>query len=137
MTVDTLKNRKPLIPPKNTNKVLLHSCCAPCSGEVMEAMTASGVDYAIFFYNPNIHPREEYEVRKEENIRYAREHNIEMVDADYNVDNWVERVEGLEYEPEGCRRGTACIDMRVERTAVYACDHGARTCGRALGDVSR
>lgn len=42
--------------PDARKKVLLHSCCAPCSGEVMEAMTASGIDYTIYFYNPNIHP---------------------------------------------------------------------------------
>ncbi len=48
--------RPVLTPPGGEKKVLLHSCCAPCSGEVMEAMLASGVDYTIFFYNPNIHP---------------------------------------------------------------------------------
>ncbi len=49
-------DRKPLPLPDGHCKVLLHSCCAPCSGEVMEAMQASGIDYTIFFYNPNIHP---------------------------------------------------------------------------------
>jgi len=63
--------RQPLPLPNGHNKVLLHSCCAPCSGEVMEAMLASGIDYTIFFYNPNIHPLKEYELRKEENIRFA------------------------------------------------------------------
>ena len=47
-------DRPVLAPPGDHKKVLLHSCCAPCSGEVMEAMTASGIDYTIFFYNPNI-----------------------------------------------------------------------------------
>ena len=65
-------NPRPILePPSGEKKVLLHSCCAPCSGEVMEAMTASGIDYTIYFYNPNIHPREEYELRKSENIRFA------------------------------------------------------------------
>ncbi|MCR6651331.1 MAG: epoxyqueuosine reductase QueH [Cellvibrionaceae bacterium] len=63
--------RNPLPLPEGHKKVLLHSCCAPCSGEVMEAMLASGIDYTIFFYNPNIHPRKEYELRKNENIRFA------------------------------------------------------------------
>ena len=44
--------------PQGTEKVLLHSCCAPCSGEVMEAMQASGLALTVYFYNPNIHPRE-------------------------------------------------------------------------------
>ena len=64
-------DRPVLIPPDGHKKVLLHSCCAPCSGEVMEAMAKAGVQYTIYFYNPNIHPREEYELRKQENIRFA------------------------------------------------------------------
>src|SRR5690606_15612877 len=51
--------REKLEPPVAGSRVLLHSCCAPCSGEVMEAMLESGIDYSIFFYNPNIHPRAE------------------------------------------------------------------------------
>src|SRR5699024_7480026 len=78
------------------NKVLLHSCCAPCSGEVMEAITASGIDYTIFFYNPNIHPEKEYLLRKEENIRFAEQHNVPLVDADYDRDNWFERAKSME-----------------------------------------
>ncbi len=57
--------RNPLPLPDGHDKLLLHSCCAPCSGEVMEAMLASGIDFTIFFYNPNIHPQKEYELRKE------------------------------------------------------------------------
>ena len=52
-------------------KVLLHSCCVPCAGEVMEAMAASSLEVTIYFYNPNIHPKEEYMIRKEENKRFA------------------------------------------------------------------
>ena len=68
-------DRPVITPPEGRKKVLLHSCCAPCSGEVMEAMQASGIEYSIYFYNPNIHPREEYELRKAENIRFAEKHN--------------------------------------------------------------
>src|SRR5690606_11387103 len=87
---DTLQ-RKPLPLPNGQKKVLLHSCCAPCSGEVMEAMQASGIDFTIFFYNPNIHPLKEYELRKDENIRFAEQFGIPFVDADYDRDNWFER----------------------------------------------
>src|SRR5690554_1324863 len=76
----TLTERPILQLPDNRRKVLLHSCCAPCSGEVMEAMTASGIEYAIYFYNPNIHPDREYEIRKNENIRFAEQHGIEFID---------------------------------------------------------
>jgi len=61
--------RQTLSLPKGHDKLLLHSCCAPCSGEVMEALIHSGIDFSIFFYNPNIHPVKEYLIRKEENIR--------------------------------------------------------------------
>lgn len=66
--------RPELLPPGGEKRVMLHSCCAPCSGEVIEAMVASGLELEIFFYNPNIHPREEYELRKVENIRFAEDH---------------------------------------------------------------
>ena len=52
-------------------KVLLHSCCAPCSGAMIEEMVQGGHDVTVYFYNPNIHPKEEYEIRKDENKRYA------------------------------------------------------------------
>jgi predicted adenine nucleotide alpha hydrolase (AANH) superfamily ATPase len=80
-------HRKPLPLPNSHNRVLLHSCCAPCSGEVMEAIQTSGVDFTIFFYNPNIHPQKEYELRKNENIRFAEKFNVPFIDADYDRDN--------------------------------------------------
>src|SRR3546814_516388 len=125
----TQTQRPRLVLPENRKKVLLHSCCAPCSGEVMEAIQASGIDYAIYFYNPNIHPVREYEIRKDENIRFARRHGIEFIDADYDMDNWFDRIKGLENEPERGKRCTACFDMRFEPTALYAHEHG--TIGRA------
>lgn len=122
--------------PDQRKKVLMHSCCAPCSGEVMEALTASGIDYSIYFYNPNIHPDREYELRKEENIRFAEQHNIEFIDADYDRDNWFDRVRGLENEPERGIRCTVCFDMRFERTALYAHENGFDTITSSLG-ISR
>ncbi|CAH2804383.1 MAG: Epoxyqueuosine reductase (EC QueH [Candidatus Burkholderia crenata] len=92
--------RKPLALPNGHSKVLLHSCCAPCSGEVMEAMQASGIDFTIFFYNPNIYLLKEYELHKNENIRFAEKFGIPFVDADYDRDNWFERARGMEHEPE-------------------------------------
>ncbi len=108
--------REKLELPGNSKKLLLHSCCAPCSGEVMEAIIASGIEFSIFFYNPNIHPKKEYELRKEENIRFAEKHSIPFIDADYDVDNWFERAKGMEMEPErGIRstcRNTADVPIR-------------------------
>jgi predicted adenine nucleotide alpha hydrolase (AANH) superfamily ATPase len=122
--------------PDGSHKVLLHSCCAPCSGEVMEAMMASGLKLTIYFYNPNIHPREEYELRKEENIRFAEKMGLPFIDADYDSDNWFERVRGLEWEPERGKRCTQCFDMRFERTALYGHENGFALFTSCLG-ISR
>lgn len=131
-----MTERIPLELPNNTKKLLLHSCCAPCSGEVMEALVFSKIDFSIFFYNPNIHPLKEYELRKEENIRFAEKHNIPFIDADYDADNWFARAKGLENEPERGIRCTLCFDMRFERTALYAHEHGFDVISSSLG-ISR
>lgn len=89
--------RLPLPLPGRHDKVLLHSCCVPCSGEFM---VASGINFTIFFYNPNIHPLNEYELRKNENIRFAEKLGVPFVDADYDRDNWFARAKGMENEPE-------------------------------------
>jgi predicted adenine nucleotide alpha hydrolase (AANH) superfamily ATPase len=68
-------------------------------------MRASAIDLTVYFYNPNIHPREEYDLRKSENIRFAEKHSIPFVDADYDTENWFARAKGLEWEPE---RGARC-----------------------------
>lgn len=128
--------RPALKPPGDHNKVLLHSCCAPCSGEVMEAMRASGLEFTIFFYNPNIHPRAEYDLRKSENIRFADKYGIPFSDADYDTDNWFERIRGLENEPERGARCTRCFDLRFERTALYAHENDFPVITSCLG-ISR
>jgi predicted adenine nucleotide alpha hydrolase (AANH) superfamily ATPase len=87
----------------------------------------------VFFYNPNIHPRREYEIRKQENIRFAQKMEIPFVDADYDTDNWFKRIKGLEWEPERGERCTACFDMRFERTALYAFEHGFDVITSSLG----
>ena len=125
-----------LEPPGEQRRVLLHSCCAPCSGEVIEAMRASAIDLTVYFYNPNIHPREEYDLRKAENIRFAEKHSIPFVDADYDIENWFARAKGLEWEPERGARCTMCFDMRFERTALYAHENDFPVITSCLG-ISR
>ena len=129
-------NRPILNMPVIDNKLLLHSCCAPCAGEIMDAVAASGIDTTIFFYNPNIHPKEEYEIRKNENIRYANKLGFDFVDADYDKENWFERVQGLENEPERGKRCTVCFDMRFERSALYAFENNFKVFATTLG-ISR
>ncbi len=122
--------------PNGENKVLLHSCCAPCSGELMEKMLMSGIDLTIFFYNPNIHPKKEYEIRKNENIRFAEKMGINFIDADYDVQNWFARSKGMEWEPERGKRCSMCFDMRFERTALYAYENDFKVITSSLG-ISR
>lgn len=112
--------REKLELPEGHNKLLLHSCCAPCSGEVMEAILASGIEFTIYFYNPNIHPLKEYLIRKEENIRFAQKFGIPFIDADYDRQQWFDRAKGMEWEPERGIRCTMCFDMRFEKAAEYA-----------------
>jgi predicted adenine nucleotide alpha hydrolase (AANH) superfamily ATPase len=128
--------REKLELPQGADKLLLHSCCAPCSGEVMEALIFSGIDFTIYFYNPNIHPLKEYELRKDENIRFAEKHNIPFVDGDYDTDNWFARAKGMEHEPERGIRCTMCFDMRFERTALFAHENGFPVISSSLG-ISR
>ena len=99
-------------------------------------MLASGIDYTIFFYNPNIHPEREYLLRKDENVRFAEKHGVPFVDADYDKDNWFARAKGMEWEPERGIRCTMCFDMRFERTALYAHEHGFPVMTSSLG-ISR
>ena len=99
----------------------------------MEAMSASDIDYTIYFYNPNIHPREEYELRKQENIRFAEKEGVPFVDADYDTDNWFARAKGLEFEPERGARCTMCFDMRFDRTALHAHENGFPVITSCLG----
>lgn len=128
--------RETLVLPKEGKKLLLHSCCAPCAGEVMEALVFSNIDFTIYFYNPNIHPRKEYDLRKEENIRFAEKHNIPFIDADYDVDEWFAKAKGMEHEPEKGIRCTMCFDMRFEKTAAYAQANGFDVISSSLG-ISR
>ncbi|MEJ5054875.1 epoxyqueuosine reductase QueH [Sphingobacterium sp. MYb382] len=135
MNNDTLIREK-LTLPNEGKKLLLHSCCAPCAGEVMEALIASDITFTIYFYNPNIHPRTEYDLRKEENIRFAEKHNIPFIDADYDVDHWFDLAKGMENEPEKGIRCTMCFDMRFEKTAEYAAANGFDVISSSLG-ISR
>lgn len=133
-----LKNykRPKLQMPEENTKLLLHSCCAPCAGEVMEALAASNIETTVYFYNPNIHPKEEYEIRKKENKRFCDKLGFKSIDGDYDKDNWFERVKGLENEPERGARCTECFDMRFERSALFAKENNFGVYATTLG-ISR
>ena len=110
--------------PNGDTCVLLHSCCAPCSSAIIECMLANGIRPTVFYCNPNIYPLEEYEIRKQEAIRFVTSQGLDFVDADYDHTLWQSRMKGLEEEPERGRRCLRCFLMRLDETARYAAEHG-------------
>ncbi|MBQ8809025.1 MAG: epoxyqueuosine reductase QueH [Bacteroidales bacterium] len=106
--------------------VLLHTCCAPCSSAIIEAMISNGITPVIYYCNPNIYPLEEYEIRKNECTRYARSLGLEIVDADYDHETWLEAIKGMENEPERGGRCLKCFRLRLLRTAEYAMQRGIK-----------
>ena len=112
--------------PMGETKVLLHTCCAPCSSAIIEAMMSSGITPVIYYCNPNIYPQEEYEIRKNECTRYAQSLGLEIVDADYDHEKWLEAMTGLENEPERGGRCLKCFKLRLLRTAEYAMQRGIK-----------
>lgn len=105
-------------------RLLLHSCCAPCNGAILDLLKHSNIDVTVFFYNPNIHPLEEYLLRKEENKRYAERLGIKFIDADYNPKKWYAMVDGMQWEGERGLRCNTCFFMRFQVLAEYAVQHG-------------
>ena len=112
--------------PMGETTVLLHTCCAPCSSAIIEALMKEGITPVIYYCNPNIYPYEEYEIRKNECTRYAQALGLEIVDADYDHENWLEAVKGMENEPERGGRCLKCFKLRLLRTALYAKERGIR-----------
>ena len=112
--------------PEDCSEVLLHACCAPCSSAIVEWLMANGVRPVIFYYNPNIWPREEYIIRKEESKRHAERLGIRWIDGDYNHDGWLDGVCGLESEPERGRRCEQCFTLRLTAVARKAQELGIK-----------
>lgn len=106
--------------PEGLSKVLLHACCAPCSSAIVEWLLANDIKPVIFYFNPNIYPLEEYEIRKRESQRHANSLGVEWIDGDYNHEQWLKAVAGLEGEPERGKRCGQCFLMRLTATARQA-----------------
>ncbi|MBE5808669.1 MAG: epoxyqueuosine reductase QueH [Clostridiales bacterium] len=108
-------------------KLLLHSCCAPCSSAVLERI-ADHFELIVFYYNPNIEPAEECRVRFQELQKLirltGREGEISLIEGAYENDRFHEAVRGLEHLPEGGERCTRCFELRLGRTAETARDMG-------------
>lgn len=118
------KKAESLEVPMEQTKVLLHTCCAPCSSAIIECLLNNGISPTIYYCNPNIYPLEEYLIRKDECTRYAQALGLDIIDADYDHEVWLEAVKGHEDEPERCGRCLKCFKLRLLRTAQYASENG-------------
>ena len=117
--------KKPgIIVPEGCKEVLLHACCAPCSSAIVEWMVQHDVRPTIFYYNPNIWPREEYEIRKNESKRHAESLGLKWIDGDYDHEKWRQAVCGLEGEPERGKRCERCFTLRLIEAAQKAKELG-------------
>lgn len=107
-------------------KILLHSCCAPCSSHVITYL-APYFNITVLYYNPNIYPKEEYEKRKQEQIKLINELNtpnkLDYLDCDYDNDVYEELIKGYENCPERGARCPICFKLRLEKTAKLAKEH--------------
>jgi len=103
-------------------KILLHTCCAPCSAAVIEWLLLNNYQPTLYFYNPNIFPKKEYEVRKAELLRYTQKFSLEIIDDDYNHAQWLVEINGYENEPERGKRCDICFKIRMLATAKRAND---------------
>lgn len=112
--------------PAQQKKILLHTCCAPCSSAIIEFLLSHGVEPVIYYCNPNIYPYEEYLKRKDECTRYAESLGLEIVDADYDHEEWLDYIKGLEDEPERGGRCLKCFRMRLLSSARYARERGLK-----------
>lgn len=107
-------------------KILLHSCCAPCSTAVIERLS-NDFDITILYYNPNIYPETEYLKRKNEELKYIENFNqknadskIKFLDCDYESAVFYAKTKGFEAEREGGARCAICFKLRLEKTAILA-----------------
>ena len=108
-------------------KLLLHSCCGPCSTACIERLTEY-FDITILYYNPNIEPLEEYEKRKKYQIdvinKFKSKNKLDIMDCDWDNDSYKKCIKGLELEPEGGARCNKCYYLRLDYTAKKAKENG-------------
>ncbi len=112
-------------------KILLHTCCAPCAGYVISLLKK---EYSItaFFYNPNIHPGKEYEIRRQELLRYAASKSFSIIEGDYDARRWFDCVKTERFRGERSERCRRCITLRLRKTFEKAKEESIETVGTTL-----
>ncbi len=108
-------------------KLLLHSCCAPCSSSVIELLLES-FDVTVYYYNPNIYPAEEYYKRSKEQEKFCREYfkdfSVKVISEEHKKEDFEKIANGFETAKEGGERCTLCYKLRLEKTAIFAKEKG-------------
>lgn len=121
------KELKKIVEAEKVPKLLLHSCCAPCSSYVLEYLSKF-FEITVFYYNPNIYPEEEYCKRVKEQQMFIREidsqHPIAFLEGDYDTDRFYEMARGMESLREGGERCFGCYRLRLRKTAELAAKNG-------------
>jgi predicted adenine nucleotide alpha hydrolase (AANH) superfamily ATPase len=103
-------------------KLMLHACCGPCLLEPYDALASDGTEVRVVYANPNIHPRDEYEHRRDTLLEYARARGIDVDELPYDTAAWDEAVRGLEHDASArCR---ACFGLRIGMAARHAAESG-------------
>ena len=103
------------------SSILLHTCCSPCACHPIKKLADQGYQVTLFYYNPNIHPTDEYQLRLNELKKYLNKlKNIKIIEGKYEPKKWFELIKGLEDEPEKGKRCDICYQMRLAETAKIA-----------------
>ena len=122
--------------PLPQGRILLLSCCAPCSCAVIKKLHEDGVDFAVAFYNPNIYPETEYSKRKAEQQKLCRIYAVEFIEMEYNPQAWLKAASPYKDAPERGARCSVCFEFRLRYVMQYAKTHGFDFVASVLG-VSR
>lgn len=108
---------------KEKEPLLLHSCCAPCSTACIERLK-DHFDLIVYYYNPNIDTQEEYNLRRDEQIKYCKKVGVKVITEEYLQEEYLTAVKGQENELEGGKRCLTCFYLRLNKTAQKAKELG-------------
>ncbi len=108
------------------DKIVLHTCCAICSGYPVSLLQDTGYQVIAYFYNPNIYPQDEYFRRLEAEKTLCTHFGCKLVEEVYEPDKFYNAVKGFENEPEKGRRCDKCFELRLRKTAEFARSEGIK-----------
>ena len=103
-------------------RLLMHTCCAPCSVMCIETLRQEGIEPVLYWYNPNIHPATEYKMRKNTLVEYAKSIDVKLlINNEYGLRRFITELEGDFSAPHRCGK---CYDLRLTETARFAAENG-------------